>query len=45
MIGYVMVGTNDLDKAIRYYDEVLKVLDLERKETDEAQLYPLTIKQ
>ena len=36
MIGYVMVGTNDLDKAIRYYDEVLKVLDLERKETDEV---------
>ena len=36
MIGYVMVGTNDLDKAIRYYDEVLKVLDLERKETDQV---------
>ena len=36
MIGYVMVGTNDLDKAIRYYDEVLKILDLERKETDEV---------
>ena len=35
MIGYVMVGTNDLDKAINFYDEVLKILDLERKDTDE----------
>lgn len=36
MIGYVMVGTNDLEKAIQYYDEVLKVLDLIRKDTDEV---------
>ena len=35
MIGYVMVGTNSLDKAIIFYDEVLKVIHLTRKETDE----------
>ena len=34
MIGYVMVGTNDLDKAISFYDEVLKSLNLKRVETD-----------
>ena len=36
MIGYVMVGTNSLDKAIIFYDEVLKVINLTRKETDEV---------
>ena len=36
MIGYVMVGTNSLDKAIIFYDEVLKVINLRRKETDEV---------
>ena len=36
MIGYVMVGTNSLDKAIIFYDEVLKVINLKRKETDEV---------
>ena len=30
-----MVGTNSLDKAIIFYDEVLKVINLTRKETDE----------
>ena len=35
MIGYVMVGTNNLDKAIIFYDEVLKIINLERKETDD----------
>jgi len=30
MLGYVMVGTNNLEKAIIFYDEVLKVLNLER---------------
>ena len=35
MIGYVMVGTNNLDKAIIFYDEVLKIINLTRKETDE----------
>ena len=34
MIGYVMVGTNNLDNAIIFYDEVLKIINLERKETD-----------
>ena len=33
MIGYVMVGTNNLDKAIIFYDEVLKIINLDRKET------------
>ena len=36
MIGYVMVGTNNLDKAIIFYDEVLKIINLTRKETDEV---------
>tara|TARA_Y100000741_G_scaffold341945_1_gene304593 strand:+ start:313 stop:696 length:384 start_codon:yes stop_codon:yes gene_type:complete len=35
MIGYVMVGTDDLKNAIKFYDEVLEILNLERKETDE----------
>ena len=35
MIGYVMVGTNNLDKAIIFYDEVLKILNLTRKDTDD----------
>ena len=36
MIGYVMVGTNNLDKAIIFYDEVLKIINLTRKETDDV---------
>ena len=36
MIGYVMVGTNNLDRAIIFYDEVLKIINLTRKETDEV---------
>ena len=36
MIGYVMVGTNDLDKSIRFYDELLQILELERIEKDEV---------
>ena len=35
MIGYVMVGTNNLEKAIIFYDEVLEILNLTRKDTDE----------
>ena len=35
MIGYVMVGTNNLDKAINFYDEVLQIINLKRKDTDE----------
>ena len=31
MIGYVMVGTNNLDKAIIFYDEVLQNLKLAEK--------------
>ena len=34
MIGYVMVGTNNLEQAIKFYDEVLEVISLERIETD-----------
>tara|TARA_B100000123_G_scaffold242580_1_gene196952 strand:- start:216 stop:599 length:384 start_codon:yes stop_codon:yes gene_type:complete len=36
MIGYVMVGTNNLEKAIIFYDEVLKIINLVRKDTDEV---------
>ncbi len=36
MLGYVMVGTNNLKKAIIFYDEVLKVLNLERNYNDEV---------
>ena len=36
MIGYVMVGTNNLDKAIIFYDEVLKIINLKRKDTDDV---------
>ena len=30
-----MVGTNSLDKDIIFYDEVLQILNLQRKDTDE----------
>ena len=36
MLGDVMVGTNNLREAIIFYDEVLKVLNLERNYTDEV---------
>ena len=36
MIGYAMVGTNNLDKAIIFYDEVLKIINLTRKDTDDV---------
>ena len=36
MLGYVMVGTNNLKEAIIFYDEVLKVLNLERNYTDKV---------
>ena len=35
MIGFVMIGTNDLDKAIKFYDVLLKVIDLKRVITNE----------
>ncbi|MEE8307827.1 MAG: VOC family protein [Gammaproteobacteria bacterium] len=30
MIGYVMVGTNDLDRAAKFYDELLAVIGVGR---------------
>lgn len=36
MIGYVMVGTNKLDNAIKFYDELLEVLGLIRVDKDEV---------
>ena len=30
MIGYVMLGTNDLERAVKFYDEVLALLGGER---------------
>ena len=36
MIGYVMVGTNDLDQSIQFYDKLLTILDLERIEKDDV---------
>ena len=35
MIGFVMVGTNDLDKAITFYDILLETIDLKRVITNE----------
>ena len=35
MIGFVMVGTNDLDKAITFYDTLLETIDLKRVITSE----------
>ena len=35
MIGFVMIGTNDLDKAIKFYDTLLQVIDLQRTVTNE----------
>ena len=35
MIGFVMVGTNDLSKSITYYDALLDLLDLKRIDTSD----------
>ena len=35
MIGFVMLGTNNLDKAIKFYDALLQVIDLKRTVTNE----------
>ena len=35
MIGYVMVGTNNLNEAITFYDKVLAIIGLDRNETIE----------
>ncbi|MGB5705245.1 MAG: VOC family protein [Arenicellales bacterium] len=36
MLGYFMVGTRDLDSATRFYDTVLKPLDLVRDMTEDT---------
>ena len=45
MIGYVMVGTNNLDDAIKFYDKVLEVIGLDRNETieDDYAAYGLSL--
>ena len=35
MIGFVMIGTNDLNKAIKFYDILLDAIDLKRAVTNE----------
>ena len=35
MIGFVMVGTNNLNKAISFYDILLKTINLKRSVTNE----------
>jgi predicted lactoylglutathione lyase len=35
MIGFVMIGTNDLVKAINFYDILLQAIDLKRTVTNE----------
>ena len=34
MIGFVMVGTNNLDKATKFYDTLLDVIELQRVVTN-----------
>ena len=36
MIGYVMVGTNNLDQSVKFYDGLLEILNLERTEKDDV---------
>lgn len=36
MIGYITVGTNDLDKAVAFYDELLAVVDAKRFMSDDT---------
>ena len=35
MIGFVMVGTNNLDKATKFYDTLLNIIELQRVVTNE----------
>jgi len=35
MIGFVMVGTNNLDKATKFYDTLLNTIELQRAVTNE----------
>ena len=34
MLGFVMVGTNNLDKAIKFYDTLLNTIELQRVVTN-----------
>ena len=34
MIGFVMVGTNNLDKATKFYDSLLNIIELHRVVTN-----------
>ena len=34
MIGYVMVGTNDLESAVKFYDRLMPKMNMVRVETD-----------
>ena len=34
MIGFVIVGTNNLDKAIKFYDTLLNIIELQRVVTN-----------
>ncbi|AQA19232.1 glyoxalase [Halioglobus japonicus] len=36
MIGYLTLGTNDLDKAVAYYDELLAEIGAKRYMTEET---------
>jgi predicted lactoylglutathione lyase len=35
MIGFVMIGTNDLQKAVKFYDVLLETINLKRVVTNE----------
>jgi len=35
MLGFVMVGTNNLDKAIKFYDTLLNTIELKKVVTNE----------
>ena len=35
MIGFIMVGTNNLDKAINFYDTLLNIIELQRTVANE----------
>jgi predicted lactoylglutathione lyase len=38
MIGYITLGTNDLERAARFYDELLAEIGAKRRMTDERML-------
>ena len=38
MIGYVMVGTNDLNSSVKFYDDLLKTLGLNKVEEYEREV-------